>query len=107
VSAETGATKSTTAAGLVGGSTMPARSQRDGPALWARHELPAYLPGISGQHRRHLPAFAESGGLTGENVGMRVTYVLVIQLPAEGVASFQRYESAVLPLLAENRGTLE
>jgi hypothetical protein len=45
--------------------------------------------------------------LTGENVGVRVTYVLVVQLPAEGVASFQRYESAVLPLLAEHHGTLE
>jgi hypothetical protein len=38
---------------------------------------------------------------------VRVTYVLVVQVPAEGVASFQRYESAVLPLLAEHQGALE
>lgn len=38
---------------------------------------------------------------------MRVTYVLVVHLPAGGVDSFQRYENAVLPLLAEHEGNLE
>lgn len=38
---------------------------------------------------------------------VRVTYVLVARLPAEGVTSFRRYESAVLPLLAKHDGSLE
>lgn len=37
----------------------------------------------------------------------RVTYVLVVHLPADGVESFQRYETAVLPLLSDHQGTLE
>ena len=50
---------------------------------------------------------AGSRVFTGENVGVPVTYVLVVRLPADGVASFQRYESAVLPILSEHDGTLE
>jgi hypothetical protein len=38
---------------------------------------------------------------------VRVTYVLIAHLPAEGVDSFQRYELAVLPLLADHQGRLE
>ncbi|MBV9685214.1 MAG: hypothetical protein JO046_25695 [Solirubrobacterales bacterium] len=38
---------------------------------------------------------------------MAVTYVLVVRLPSAGVESFQRYEAAVLPLLAEYDGRLE
>jgi hypothetical protein len=33
--------------------------------------------------------------------GVRVTYLLVVHLPVDGVHSFQRYEAAVLPLLTE------
>jgi hypothetical protein len=33
--------------------------------------------------------------------------VLVIHLPADGVESFQRYESAVLPLLSDHHGRLD
>jgi hypothetical protein len=36
-----------------------------------------------------------------------MVYVLVIRLPADGVESFQRYESAVLPLLSDHRGQLD
>lgn len=36
-----------------------------------------------------------------------MVYVLVIRLPADGVESFQRYGSAVLPLLAEHQGHLD
>jgi hypothetical protein len=36
-----------------------------------------------------------------------VVYVLVIHLPADGVESFQRYEAAVLPLLADHQGHLD
>ena len=35
-----------------------------------------------------------------------VTYVLVARIPAAGVEDFQRYEEAVLPLLAEHGGRL-
>jgi len=38
---------------------------------------------------------------------MRLTLALVARIPADGVASFQRYEDAVLPLLAEHDGRLE
>jgi hypothetical protein len=38
---------------------------------------------------------------------VRVTYVLVVHLPADGVESFQRYELAVLPLLSDHDGHLE
>jgi hypothetical protein len=38
---------------------------------------------------------------------MGLTLVLVARIPADGVASFQRYEDAVLPLLAEHGGRLE
>ncbi len=43
----------------------------------------------------------------GDNCRVRVTYVLVIHGPAEGVELFQRYEAAVLPLLSEHGGALE
>ena len=36
-----------------------------------------------------------------------ITLVLVARVPASGVADFQAYENAVLPLLAEHGGTLE
>ena len=36
-----------------------------------------------------------------------VTLALRAQIPAAGVAEFQRYEALVLPLLAEHGGTLE
>ena len=36
-----------------------------------------------------------------------MVYVLVIHLPADGVESFQRYESAVLPLLSDHQGNLD
>ena len=37
---------------------------------------------------------------------MSVTYVLVARIPPAGVEAFQRYEAAVLPLLAEHGGRL-
>jgi hypothetical protein len=37
----------------------------------------------------------------------RVTSVLIARIPAEGVADFQAYEDAVLPLLPEFNGRLE
>jgi hypothetical protein len=37
---------------------------------------------------------------------MAVTFVLVARIPSAGVEDFQRYEDAVLPLLAEHGGTL-
>jgi len=36
-----------------------------------------------------------------------ITLVLVARVPASGVADFQAYENAVLPLLAEHGGVLE
>ena len=36
-----------------------------------------------------------------------VTFVLIVRIPAEGVADFQAYEDAVLPLLPEFNGQLE
>ena len=38
---------------------------------------------------------------------VRVTVVAVIDVPAEAVALFQRYEDLVLPLLAAHDGTLD
>ena len=40
-------------------------------------------------------------------MGLRMVYVLVVHLPADGVESFQRYEEAVLPLLADHHGRLD
>ena len=37
---------------------------------------------------------------------MAVTYVLIARIPAPGVEAFQRYEAAVLPLLADHGGRL-
>ena len=37
----------------------------------------------------------------------RVTYVIIIRIPAEGIEHFQAYEDAVLPLLPEFNGRLE
>jgi hypothetical protein len=37
---------------------------------------------------------------------MAVTYVLIARVPDAGIATFQRYEDAVLPLLAEHGGHL-
>jgi len=37
----------------------------------------------------------------------RVTYAVVIRIPAEGIDDFRAYEDAVLPLLPEFRGCLE
>jgi hypothetical protein len=36
-----------------------------------------------------------------------VTFALIVRIPAEGVADFQAYEDAVLPLLPEFKGCLE
>jgi hypothetical protein len=38
---------------------------------------------------------------------MAATYVLLARIPAAGVGAFQRYEAAVLPLLADHGGRLE
>jgi len=38
---------------------------------------------------------------------MRLTLVLIARIPADGVERYQRYEAAVLPLLAEHGGRLE
>jgi hypothetical protein len=40
-------------------------------------------------------------------IAPRPTFVLVARLPVDGVASFQGYENAVLPLLGECDGRLE
>jgi nicotinic acid phosphoribosyltransferase len=37
----------------------------------------------------------------------RLTLVVVVEVPADGVEAFQRYEAAVLPLLEEHDGRLE
>ena len=37
----------------------------------------------------------------------RLTFVLIARVPSDGVASFQAYEEAVLPLLSEFGGLLE
>ena len=36
-----------------------------------------------------------------------VTFVLIVQIPTEGIEDFQAYEDAVLPLLPEFNGRLE
>jgi len=38
---------------------------------------------------------------------MAATYVLIARIPPAGVEAFQRYEAAVLPLLAEHGGRLD
>ena len=38
---------------------------------------------------------------------MGITLVLVARVPAAGIPDFQRYEDAVLPLLADHGGRLE
>lgn len=38
---------------------------------------------------------------------MSVIYVVVARIPVEGIDRFQRYEAAVLPLLAAHGGVLE
>jgi len=37
----------------------------------------------------------------------RLTFVLIARVPSDGIASFQAYEEAVLPLLSEFGGLLE
>jgi hypothetical protein len=37
----------------------------------------------------------------------RLTFVLIVRVPSDGVAGFQAYEEAVLPLLGEFGGLLE
>jgi hypothetical protein len=37
----------------------------------------------------------------------RLTFVLIARVPPDGVAGFQAYEDAVLPLLSEHGGSLE
>jgi hypothetical protein len=37
----------------------------------------------------------------------RVTFVLIVRIPAAGIADFRAYEDAVLPLLPEFNGCLE
>ncbi len=38
---------------------------------------------------------------------MSLTYVLLARIPVAGVDAFQRYETAVLPILAEHGAVLE
>ena len=38
---------------------------------------------------------------------MSVVYLLLAEIPRDGVERFQRYEAAVIPLLAEHGGQLE
>ena len=40
-------------------------------------------------------------------VSARTTFVLIARVPPDGVAGFQAYEDAVLPLLSEHGGSLE
>jgi len=37
----------------------------------------------------------------------RLTFVLIARVPPDGIASYQAYEAAVLPLLSEFGGSLE
>jgi len=37
----------------------------------------------------------------------RVTFVLIVRIPAQGIEDFRAYEDAVLPLLPEFNGRLE
>jgi hypothetical protein len=43
----------------------------------------------------------------GQATTARLTFVLIARVPPDGVASFQAYEAAVLPLLGEFGGLLE
>jgi len=43
----------------------------------------------------------------GPAISARLTFVLIARVPSDGVASFQAYEDAVLPLLNEFGGLLE
>jgi hypothetical protein len=43
----------------------------------------------------------------GHATSARLTFVLIARVPPDGVASFQAYEEAVLPLLSELGGVLE
>ena len=43
----------------------------------------------------------------GHATSARLTFVLIARVPSDGVASFQAYEEAVLPLLSEFGGLLE
>ncbi len=43
----------------------------------------------------------------GLGIAPRQTFVLIARLPMDGVATFQAYEAAVLPLLSECDGLLE
>jgi uncharacterized protein (DUF1330 family) len=43
----------------------------------------------------------------GHATSARLTVVLIARVPSDGVASFQAYEEAVLPLLSEFGGLLE
>jgi uncharacterized protein (DUF1330 family) len=43
----------------------------------------------------------------GHATSARLTFVVIARVPSEGVASFQAYEQAVLPLLSEFGGLLE
>ena len=43
----------------------------------------------------------------GHATAARLTFVLIVRVPSDGVASFQAYEEAVLPLLSEFGGLLE
>ena len=38
---------------------------------------------------------------------MSLTFVMIADVPPDGVSAFQRYESLVLPLLARHAGRLE
>lgn len=49
----------------------------------------------------------DSGVLVTAQQNTRVTFVLIVRIPAEGVADFRAYEDAVLPLLPEFNGSLE
>jgi uncharacterized protein (DUF1330 family) len=43
----------------------------------------------------------------GHATSARLTFVLIARVPTDGVASFQAYEAAVLPLLSKFGGLLE
>ena len=43
----------------------------------------------------------------GHATSARLTFVLMARVPSDGIASFQAYEEAVLPLLSEFGGWLE
>jgi uncharacterized protein (DUF1330 family) len=43
----------------------------------------------------------------GHATSARLTFVLIARVPSDGIASFQAYEAAVLPLLSEFGGLLE